>query len=228
MNTKRTFPLVVLLGTAAVAAGLGRVLDAEPQAEAFEELSLVFEGNANEEDGEVVLHAETREPIQQLVLLDPYGRPVHGLDAAGGALGVSELRLESGETELDAVRAAYPEGRYTVHARTADGKVRMGAVGLSHELPARVRFLSPADGAVLDRAEVVVRWTADARTVRHTVEIEDEFDEQRLVVTPQPGEHTLHVPAAVLAPDTEYQVVLVSHNAAGNRVVQELHFRTAP
>ncbi|MEZ6015585.1 MAG: fibronectin type III domain-containing protein [Planctomycetota bacterium] len=194
----------------------------------FVELSLVVEANVNDMDGEVILHAESGQPLKRLALVAPSGKLVQALDATEGLIGLSELRLETGEPTLQEVFNAYPEGTYRVRALTLEGVVCAGEVELTHDLPARWAIRSPVQGAVVPRDQVTVEWSLDASVEHYTVEVEDSDDEQRMLVTPQPGQSSFLIPSSLLREDTDYQVVVVAHNAAGNRVIQEVEFRTAP
>ncbi len=83
--------------------------EVHPGAPIFDELELTFEASVNDEDGEVVLRAETGLPIQRIALVSPVGRVLGMLDATSTGVGLSEVRWESGEPSVAEVREAFPE-----------------------------------------------------------------------------------------------------------------------
>ena len=221
----KTLPLLALatsaLYAAAPAPGGGRF-------EPFEELELTFEVNVNDVDGEVILHAETGKPLERVALVDPYGQLTYALRTGEGGIGLTEFRLESGEPSIDLVRTAYPEGEYTVTGVALDGTMIRGVVDLEHAIPARCWIMAPESMSVVDRNSVTIQWQTDPSVEKFTVELEDDDDEERLAVN-LPGDATsFRVPEGLLEPETEYQIVLVSHSDSGNRTVQEIYFTTAP
>jgi len=221
---------VPLLCSTLALAALGGAASLVPRVNEFEELSLTLEVNLTDGDNEVILHAETGQPLERVVVIAPDGRIVHRVDATSpGGVGVSELRLATGELGLDALVAAFPEGTYTVRARALDGGLFVGQVELSHFLPQRWRVALPMlENGALDRATFVVAWEDAAGVARTTLEVVDEEDDvTRLQVTPLPGALRFTVPSELLERDHAYQLRVSAYAVNGNRLLQERSIRTA-
>jgi hypothetical protein len=223
----RHIPL--LYSTLALAA-LGGAASLPPDENEFEELALTLDVNLTDGDNEVILHAETGQPIERIVVIAPDGRVVYRVDTTSPTgLGLSELRIGVGELGFVALTAAFPEGLYTVRARALDGSLLVGLAALSHELPQRWRVALPtAQGGILDRASFLVAWEEVPGVERTTLEVVDEEnDVTRLQVTPMPGDSRFTVPFELLEPDHPYQLRASAYGANGNRLIQERSIRTA-
>lgn len=231
----RRTTLSVVSSLAVVVVGIGAnqrhtdswapLLQAAGDEEFFDELDLTFESNTVDQDAEVVLHAETGQPIQRVALVGPGGEVVARIEAGG--IGLSEFRLETGEPSPDEVRLEWPAGPYVIRAQTVDGAVYSGVAELFHDVPARFDVVSPVEDSIVEIDGVAIEWIPDPSAERYSLELEGEDDEEVLRLSARSGQSRIAIPEEWLEPGTEYQLVMIAHHECGNRIVQERWFTTA-
>lgn len=223
MNRSTTLA-VCSLGLAAAGLSATRL----PDRGAFDSLTLTLEVNATDGNSEVILDAETGLPLERLALIAPDGRVVQRIDASSpGGVGLSELRLESGEPGLEELLAAYPAGSYVVRARALDGTLLTGVVELAHDLPARWRLEAPE--RVAPGEALVVSFSAGPEVEALTIEVVDESDDTtRMAVTPPRGVQDVTVPANLLTPGGTVQVVGRARAENGNELLLERYVAVEP
>ncbi|HEU5305469.1 MAG TPA: hypothetical protein VFU40_12545, partial [Gemmatimonadales bacterium] len=110
----------------------------------FAVASVRFEQNATDQDVEVVFEVKGgKDGLAKLVVVAPDGRTVIDVTAPDAStLGIRQFRFESPEPpDAAQLRAAYPEGVYTVTGTTAGGQTLRGASTLHHKLPPAASFL---------------------------------------------------------------------------------------
>ena len=167
----------------------------------FKELSIRFEVNHTDGDGEVVLTAKASEGLKWFKVFAPDGEIlifIHSHDERRGIgpIGLAQFNIESGEPSIDRVKAAYPEGAYQVLGRTISGHQLSGEVVLSHKLLPPPVF-TPRSGEAVDPKNAVVKWQPIADAVSYEVEIEN--DDLKVNVTSRlPGSATrFNIPPGV-------------------------------
>ncbi len=193
----------------------------------FEEAHLVLEYAAGDDEAIVIVRAETESHLDLLELRDPAGESVMRLGLQGGrGLALSALTLDTRETTLAHLVAAFPEGPYDLRGREVTGGLVLGTARLSHALLPAPLVSSPKEGALVEPAEeLVVSWTADPTAVGYEVRVEQDANEG-LTVGLGAGAHAYRVPQGCLAPgqDTRVEVIAIARN--GNRTITEVGFRT--
>lgn len=194
-------------------------------AEPFEIAQAFFELNTTDHDMgfQILLDAEGWKRVS---LTDPEGRRVFGIQTDNNLaeIGITELRFESEEPSPPEVRSRFPAGRYTFRGETVDGTSLVSQVNLSQRmLPAP--SITPRDGQLVDRQNVVARWEAPGATMVELIIEQDElghvFD-----VTLSSSTDRLTIPPQFLRPGREYKIEILSIAENGNWTIAESTFRT--
>ena len=134
--------------------------------------------------------------------------------------------LESRETTLQPLFDIYPEGTYTLRARSMDGRPVLGRAKFSHQLPAAPQILFPQEGdADVPVTGLQVRWNADPSAARFRVVLE-QGDNDGLQVELPAGTTSMVVPDGVLRSGTETLVEVGAVGANGNCTLVEVSFQT--
>ena len=143
-------------------------------------------------------------------------------------LGIRQFHMESPEPkDVQALKAAYPEGRYEFSARTFSGVVLTGASTLSHVLPAIASFATPAPRATdVPTTGARISWPAVAGVTRYIVEIEHDDLGTRVEATLPATATSFAVPDGFLMPGTEYELAIGTVGADGTISVVETSFTT--
>lgn len=193
----------------------------------FRTTAIRFEVNETDQDAEVVINFKAAEGLKRLIVIDPRGNRVADLKSNdGGRIGLAQGILETPEPSAAAVRAAFPEGKYSFFGRTISGKRLFGTANLSHVLLAAPSFV-PRDGQLVDRNNITVQWTHVPGAAGYVVGIEDDLG-FNLTATVTPDVFMLPVPSGVLRPGTTYKIVMSTITSQGNVSVAESSFVTAP
>jgi hypothetical protein len=163
-----------------------------------------------------------------MTISDPSGKVVVDVDAEGRLKnwGLTELFSESNEPPFTEVplaefKARFPEGKYRFVGETIEGEKLVGTARLSHDIPIEPEITSPADGATVDRAGVVARWTPAAQPagidiVGYRVIVTRE-DPLRVYQVELPAvARKVPIPAVFLQSDTKYELEIQAIEASGN------------
>jgi len=197
----------------------------------FPDAVVRFEQNASDGDVEVVFEAGgTSEGLSKLVVRSPDGRVVIDCSSPDGStLGIRSFRFESPEpTDVAALKAAYPEGVYTFMGMTVSGTELHGESSLSHELPATVSFLQPAEESEDVSTEgLKITWSPVKGLAAYIVEIEQEELHLSITATLPASAASFVVPDGFLLPDTEYNLSIGTQSEVGNQSFVETSFETA-
>ena len=180
------------------------------------EAELALEVNLADDEAELILEVEAEDALDHFFLLNPSGKIILGLTSVDRQdLGLSEVLIETGDSSVQAVLQAYPEGEYTALARSTDGEWFVIAIDFSHELPDEPVILSstsvPVNGAV-------VMWAADSEVDEWILEIEnDELDLFLLVELP--GSATqFAIPDGFLVSGEEFGLELMAEGSASDNL----------
>jgi hypothetical protein len=208
-------------GAAAPAQGARTCLE-------FEELAIALEQNATDGDAEVVFFAQGGdEGLRRLTVTAPNKRKVARIEGDRRGVGLREFLLESAEPpDLAAVLASFPEGTYDFAARTTGGDCLRGEADLSHTLAPATTLLTPEADAVVPVEDLVLSWEAVADAAAYVVELNNEDTGEEMTFIVLPPTASLAIPAAALAPGSEYQYGVGVRAATGNLTVVELTFTT--
>ncbi len=133
----------------AVAAAVETSAAATP----FEIAQVFFELNTTDNDMGFQLFLDA-EGWDRVTLTDPLGNQVTRLLAEGklAEIGITELRFESAEPSVAAVRSRFPAGEYILRGHTVEGATLVSRVTLSHRMLSAPTF-TPRDGQVVDKNE---------------------------------------------------------------------------
>jgi hypothetical protein len=224
-------------GAAAVGAG-GREGEAAQRKPIRLEVSDLFiEINATDGDAGLQMNLGGEE-WRRLVLRDPSGRTIVEVTGQGRlrGYGLTDLSFESAEPPFDEVpfrrfRARFPEGRYTFRGTTVEGRRLVDSDRLTHEVPAGPRVLAPSEDAVVDPANLVVRWEPVTRPsgidiVRYIVIVSEEETERELSADLGTGATSATIPPGFLAGGREYAIEVLARARSGNQIITEVPFRT--
>ena len=202
----------------------------------------------NTTDGDVGFHVELGgDPWKKVSIFDPSGNKLFDVQNQGsiGTQGLSSLNFESAEPPLDEVPldeflTRFPAGEYTFIGETVEGETLTGIGEFTHNLPDAPVVISPADGEVVDRENVVIAWEPVSSPDGIEIEV---YQLQLYPVDPPEGEEpidlnidlTFEVPYFVteviiasdfLAPNAEYAYELMAVEASGNRTFTISSFKT--
>lgn len=192
---------------------------------------MFVEQNATDGDTEVVISGVAGdEGLQVLRIRSPDGRKLATLLAPDvTTMGMREFHFESPEPPGEAILAAYPEGKYVLYGESTTGKVFRSVLTLSHDLPAPVTILHPADEAELPAGEpLVVRWSRVTGIAEYILEFENETEdrEQAFTINLAPHVTSYRIPAGLLPPGGEFQIGVHTVAENGNIVAVESVFTT--
>ena len=217
---------------------------------------MIVEYNATDDD--IGVHgAFDDHGWKRLCVFDPTGRPVLHVGPQGQLLDLTMAGIffESREppaTEFSFadLRAAFPEGEYTVEGESFDGTNLIGSATFTHDVPAAPVITAPAladdprgtrrnsvllDGLAIDWDRVT--QTVDGGPVSITgyeVIVTQEFhDDPNGFSRPiydvhvPPNVDRLPVPREFLRPNTVYEVEVLALEVSGNQTISVGFFRTS-
>ncbi len=239
---KRT-AIGVLAGVLTLAAvpSVASVASADQEQRAripFSKAKILFELNASAQDAGIQALLDG-EGWDHVTILDPDREPLLEIDADGsvGDIGVTELFFESAEPSLadlplDELLAMFPEGRYRFEGTTVEGQRLVGAATLSHEIPAKAKVLSPAEGAVTDPNHTIIEWEpvtepAGINIAGYQVIVELEDPLRVFSVDLPPSDTSVVVPPEFLEPGTDYKFEVLTVADNNNQTIHEGTFSTA-
>ena len=189
------------------------------------DLTLIFEVNATDGDGEVVLDLDTDLALERLTLFDPDHRAVVKLATKDrGQLGISQMELETAEPSIEAVVQAYPEGVYHAVLRTTSHETFHVFVELRHALPELPVITFPVPDGDVPASGAVVTWTPDPAVEAWVVEIENDELEQTLTAELPAGAASFSIPDGFLVQGETYQLGIAATGENGNVLVVEQDF----
>ncbi len=214
---------VFCLGTGLVVA---RSASTAGVVQEFDELTLSVEINATDLDAGIVFFVDTDESVELLRIVGPTGETVLRLGANDPVdLGLTEIRWESAEPDIQTPLLAYPEGKYTVTAMAFNGTLIEGVVDLSHSILEAPQVFIRSDELEVD--QVVIEWVLDPKAERYWLEVDGgsigEFTLPMLA-----GINRFQLPESLLEPATEYKVGVAVVGDNGNAVMSEVEFATLP
>jgi hypothetical protein len=235
MEKRRRAALLGATVALAVAATPVVVAIAGQQQIRFEDARLIVEVNDTDGDAGLQVFLDG-EAWRRVSIHFPDGRELLDIRTSGDVrdYGLTELFSESSEppfTEfpLSRFKELFPEGRYTFEGVSIDGVPMVASAQLSHDIPDGPVIEAPADGAVLGRDEVLVRWRPGSQPAG--VDITDyqvvvtREDPLRVMSVDLPASvTTLKVPRQFLQAGTEYAVEVLAIDRSGNQTLTEIFF----
>jgi hypothetical protein len=212
-----------------MALALGAIVAASATAAGFDRDRVRFEQNATDGDVEVVFEAKGNdEGLTKLRIVSPDGRTVVDFTAPDDStLGIRQFEFESPEPpDVEALKAAYPEGSYRFEGTSAIGESLEGEATLRHQLPTPGKILRPGE-ATPEPDDVTIEWAPVEGVAGYIVEIEhDDLDVQIRARLPATAS-SFRVPEGFLQPGTEYELALGTVGPKGNISFVETSFSTA-
>jgi hypothetical protein len=193
-----------------------------------------FEQNATDGDVEVVFEITGRsEGVTKLNVESPDGRMVVDFasdeSGAANASGIREFLFESPEpTDIPALKAAYPEGIYTIKGETKSGFQLRSTAKLSHKLPPTTKLVSPkAESRDVAVRGVNLTWKPVPGVAAYMLELEQEDTESIITATLPAANPSFSVPKDFLKPGMEYKLGIGTVSKDGNVSFIETSFTTA-
>jgi hypothetical protein len=217
---------------------------------------LIIEFNATDDD--IGVHgAFDDDGWKRLCVFDPSGRPVLHVGPRGQLLDLTAAGIffesrepPASEFSFADLRAAFPEGEYSVRGESFDGTILTGSATFTHDVPAAPVITAPAlaedpkgtrrnpvplDGLVVDWDQVTE--TVDGRPVSITgyevIVTNGQHDDPHGFSRPI---YDVHVPATVdrlpvprefLQPNTVYELEVLALEVSGNQTISVGFFKTA-
>jgi hypothetical protein len=216
---------------------------------------LIIEYNSTDDD--IGVHgAFDDHGWKQLCVFDPTGKPVLDVGPQGQLrdLTMAGIFFESREPPISEfsfadLKAAFPEGEYTVRADSFDGTTLVGSATFTHDVPAPPTITSPrlAEDPRGTRKnpvpvqDLAITWddvteTVDSRPVNITgyqvivtKEFHDDphgFSQPIYDVHVLPSLNSLRVPAEFLEPNTVYELEVLALEDSGNQTISVGFFKT--
>jgi hypothetical protein len=217
---------------------------------------LIIEYNAT--DADIGVHgAFDDDGWKRLCVFDPTGRPVLHVGPRGQLLDLTMAGIffesrEPPESEFSFadLRAAFPEGGYTVRGESFDGTILVGSATFTHDVPAEPVITAPslAEDPKGTRANpvpldgLVIDWDPVTRTVDggpvsitgyEVIVTKEEHDDPDGFSRPIYDVHVratadrLPVPRQFLQPDTVYELEVLALEVSGNQTISVGFFKTA-
>ena len=184
----------------------------------------------------------------QLCVYDPRGRLVLEVEPERQLRkqSISGIFFESAEppnekVPIETILKRFPEGRYAVRGRAADGRRLTGAALFTHAIPAAPIITFPFDGDEVPASDLTVAWdhvtttlhgkplTRTGYEVIVTKDVPDDphgFSRPTLDVHVPPDITSLSIPDQFLEPDTPYELEVLVLEVSGNQTITNLHFKT--
>ena len=223
--------LVLGLFLAASIAVTNKIVVGESKTMEFEDAAILFEQNATDGDVEAVLRIQAGdEGLRALKVVGPDGRIALEMGCPlPNPMGLRSFVVESPEpSDQEALRAAFPEGVYTITGESVSGGKFRSDVEMSHDLPAVVTFENPQEDAEgVPYEGLTIEWSGASGVEAYLLEIEQEETGVTLNVRLLAGTESFAVPAGFLMPDTEYVLAIGTQDGGGNSSFVEMGFVTA-
>ncbi len=190
--------------------------------------SVHFEQNATDGDVEVVFKVKAAdEGLSDLLIISPNGRKVVDFKAPDSyTLGIRQFAFESPEPpEVDALKAAYPEGVYSFLGRTASGQKLAGRSSLSHHLPRPAELVKPTSETLeVSTADAELSWSRIEDVVSYILEIEQDDLNMKLTVRLPASTTSFTFSDGLLLPGEVYELAIGTVNGDGNTSFVETEF----
>ena len=210
--------------------------------------NLFIEDNAG--DGDIGVHGYFDDHgWTELCVFDPAGDLILNVlpKARMGDLGIAGVFFESREPEYadwdyDALKAAWPEGNYTLRASGSDGELLNGAALFTTVLPTMPQIITPATVPepedvplpVVPVADLNVEWqpvttSQDGRPIvirgyqlwvnKENHEDDNGFSRPNFDVHVGPDTTSFVIPAAFFDPASIYEIEVVAIEESGNQTI---------
>lgn len=234
---KRRSLVLVLVPLAGLLAVLpSATAETKNKARPFEAADLKVEINATDGDAGLQVFLDD-EAWKKIKIVNPAGRKMVDLKATGPLknYGLTELFSESSEPPFDEFpleqfKRLFPEGDYLFTGTLIDGTKLRSNVPLTHDFPDGPQIVTPQDGDVLARDQVVILWepvtTPPGVDIAgyQVLAVADDGSEKTYSVDLPASARQIPVPGAFLQPQTAYKVEVLAIEASGNQTLTEVTF----
>jgi hypothetical protein len=163
-------------------------------------------------------------------IVGPKGHVIFDVKAKRGLrkIGLSELRFESEEPELQEILDTFPAGEYKFEGTTVEGDVLKGAATLSHDIPAAPVIVP------VNPSNPIINWSWSPSgpgdpiqgLARFQVIVEKEGSGASLTIDLPPSATHLQVPPEFVEGGTTYKFEVLAVAANGNTTITESTFVT--
>ena len=188
--------------------------------------------------------------FSELCISGPEGGPFLAVKPQGtlGAFALGGIFFESREPKASEmsqqeVLDLFPAGNYDLVGTAFNGDALFGSAVVSHDIPAPPRITAPAEGALVDPNDLVIRWDPVTETIDGdpltlvgyevivTNEDKDGADPNGMshpIMSTHvvPSVSSLTVPPEFLEPATEYELEIIAIEESGNQTITVLFFDT--
>lgn len=196
----------------------------------FEEAEIRFEQNATDGDVEVVFELKGGDDgLTNLTIFSPDNKVIGDFKAPDlSTLGIRQFKFESPEpTDIDGLKAAYPEGKYTLKATSVNGTKFYSEVILNHFLPPVASLIYPGyEAENIEIDNLVIKWTSVENIAGYIIELDQEELGVNLLVKLPGSVNNFSAPGGLLQPSTEYVLSIGTVSKEGNISVVETSFTT--
>jgi hypothetical protein len=222
---------VVVLAVVVIVGGLPGRADAQASATTpFPTATVHVERNATDNDYEVVFEVKGADDgLAELTVMSPDRRTVVAFKAPDAStLGIRSFRFESPEpTDLNALRAAYPEGVYEFSGRTSKGTQFAGKSTLTHRLAATATLVKPGSAnATVPVKGLKLAWKPVEGVASYSVGIKHEESNVNLTALVPASSTSFAVPDGFLTPGKKYMLAIGAVTREGNITFVETTFTT--
>ena len=217
---------------------------------------LIIEFNSTDDD--IGVHgAFDDHGWKALCVFDPNGRLVLQVnprsqlkDLTMAGIFFESREPPSSEFSFADLQRTFPEGDYTVRARTFDGKILVGAATFTHDVPAPPVIIAPAladdpsntGQNPVPMQDLTIAWEDVTQTVAggpvditgyEVIVTKEEHDDPHGFSRPiydvhvAPSLNSLRLPVEFLEPDTVYEIEVLALETSGNQTITVGFFRTA-
>jgi hypothetical protein len=201
------------------------------ESSSFSIANVHLEQNATDGDFEVVFEVNSGgEGLEKLTIVSPDGRKVVDYAASGKpTLGMRQFHLETPEpNDIKILRAAYPEGVYTLAGATPSGLKLNGRVRLTHNLPPAVSLLTPKpDAENVPVKNLRITWAPVKNVAAYVLYIEQPDTNFEITARLPSSSTSFAVPDGLLSPGTAYSLGVGTVSSEGNTSFIETTFATA-
>lgn len=207
-------------------------------AKPLSEARILFELNATARDAGIQMLLDG-ENWRWMKVYDTEGKLMLRVQPSGSVadIGMTELFFESAEPSLADLPLAglfkkFPEGDYTVVAKTVEGDTLVGIAPLTHEIPGSAKVRSPKKGATTSAKSTMVKWKPVTRPAGITIDhyqviVETADDPLRILSLEVDADVSqVAVPPTFLQPHTEYKLEVIAVEESLNQTITESTFRT--
>ena len=216
----------VVVALVLAAATLGRSAKEEIP---FSKVQLFIEFNSTGDDAGIQAFFDG-EAWKKVKIVSPDGRTIFDVTAQRGLkqIGLTELRFESEEPELQEILDTFSEGEYEFEGTTVEGDELEGAATLSHDIPA---------APVIDPVgpnNPVIKWSWNPSgpgdpiqaLARFQVIVEKDPSGGSMTIDLPPGTTELKVPPEFVEAGTTHKFEVLAIAANGNTTITEGAFLT--